>query len=96
MVRKMMQREITNTTVRVSKMEVVEGKPVATELEPIELIGNQSLEGAQKQIKKMFPNENVQAFEVIPDTNVYELPLDEFIKHATVRSEKHEQTALEV
>lgn len=87
--RKMMSREVTKTTVKVGKLEMVDGQPQAVTLPDEVLLGNVSLEKAQKQLNKKY-GEPVTVFEVIPDTTVYEMPVEEFIKYATVKEDTKE------
>lgn len=83
--RKMMTKEVTKTTIKLAKMEKNEqGMPVAVPLEPIEVVGNVNLEKAQKLTQKHF-DEPVTVFEVLPETIVYEMAVEEFIKVATIK-----------
>lgn len=83
--RKKMTKEVTKTTVKVAEMVVNEqGLPVAQPLEDVILIGNVSVEKAQKAVNKQF-DKNVTVFGVETDTQVYEMDVEEFIKHATLR-----------
>lgn len=85
--RKTMQREITKTTVKLATMEIENGLPVAKPLEDVTLIGNVSLERAQSIVKKEV-DPKATVFEVVPETNVYEMDVEEFIKHATLKTEQ--------
>jgi hypothetical protein len=84
--RKMMQREVTTTFVKVAMIEVVEGEPKMVTLPEEELVGNISMEQAQKTLNKKF-GQPVTILELFADTKVYEMPVDEFIQHATVKEE---------
>lgn len=84
--RKMMTKEVTKTTVKIAKMEVVNGLPQATTLEDEILLGNVGMEKAQKAVTKKH-GAGVTVFEVVPSTETYELPVEEFIKIATIRTE---------
>lgn len=81
MARKTMVREVTHTTVKSAKMEVVDGRPVAHELEDLTLIGNISQEKAQREAFNQY-GKGVSVFEVIPETHKYEMAIEDFIKHA--------------
>lgn len=84
--RKFMTKDVTQTTVQVAKIEMVEGKPVATTLPQLNLLGNVSLEKAQKEAKKLH-GEGVSVFEVQADTTTYQLSVEDFMKYAHVKPE---------
>jgi hypothetical protein len=84
--RKMMQREVTTTFVKVAMIEVVDGEPKMVTLPEEELVGNVSMEHAQRILNKKF-GQPVTILEVFADTKVYEMPLEDFIKHAKVKEE---------
>lgn len=89
--RKQMQKEITKTVVKFSKIELQDGQPVAQPIQEETLLGNVSLEKAQKEISKNHNGATV--FSVEPETVVYEMDVLEFIKHAKI---KQEQTQAEL
>lgn len=89
-----MTKEITSTTVKVAKIEMVNGLPTAVSLPDEILLGNVSLEKAQKAIDKKYTNK-VSVMEVHPNTQVYEMPVEDFIKHATLKTDNQEQTPSE-
>ena len=89
--RKFMTKEVTSTTVKVTEITNVEGQPVATQLEDVTLLGNVSLEKAQRTVSKMFAGRNVTVFGVETNTKVYELPVKEFIEIATVKEESAQE-----
>lgn len=84
MARKMMTKEVTKTTVKLAKMVNENGVPKAEALEDEILLGNVTLEKAQKEIVKKH-GASVTVFGVEPDTTLYEMPVEEFIKIATVK-----------
>lgn len=86
MARKMMTKEVTKTVVKVGKLEMVDGQPHATQLPDETIIGNVSMEKAQKLMNKKY-NEHVTVFSVEPDTTVYEMEVEEFIKLASVKEQ---------
>jgi len=88
--RKMMTKEVTKTTVQVAKMNFVEGLPVAETLPEVELLGNVSMESAQKQLAKKYDHP-VTVFGVQADTTVYELSVEDFLKHASVKEDAPEE-----
>lgn len=79
-----MTKEVTKTTVKIAKMELVDGSPQAIQMEDEVLLGNVSLEKAQKEVSKKHGN-NVTVFGVEADTVVYEMPVEDFISYATVK-----------
>lgn len=85
--RKFMTKEVTSTTVKVSEVTNVDGQPVATQLEDVTLLGNVSMDKAQRQINKLFAGRNVTVYGVETETKVYELPVKEFIEIASVKEE---------
>lgn len=90
--RKTMTKEVTQTTVKVAKMEMVNGKPEAVELPDEVILGNVSMERAQRILNKKY-GEPVTVFAVQPDTKVYELEVEEFIKVARVKEDEKEKAA---
>lgn len=90
MSRKMMTKEVTKTTVKVAKMIQENGLPKAEQLPDVVLIGNVSLEKAQKEVNKQYDHP-VTVFAVEAATEVYEMAVEEFIKHATLKVEQEEQ-----
>lgn len=88
--RKTMTREVTKTTVKVAKLEMVDGE-VKTVVLPDELMmGNIRLERAQREMNKKYA-EPITVLQVIPETTVYEMPLEKFIEYANVKEEKEEK-----
>jgi hypothetical protein len=65
-------------------MEVVNGLPQAVAMDDEVLLGNVNLEKAQKEIAKKH-GQGVTVFEVLPDSNVYELSVEEFLKVASLK-----------
>lgn len=84
--RKTMTKEVTTTTAKVAKMAIENGVPVAQPLADEKLLGNVTLEKAQKDIQKKFA-EPVNVYEVQAETIVYEMPVEEFIQIATVKQD---------
>ena len=78
-----MTREVTSTTVKVAKIDMVEGLPTAVELEPIKLLGNVGLEKAQKLASKQYGT-GVTVLAVEPETQVYKLAVTDFLAVATL------------
>lgn len=87
--RKMMQREVTTTFVKVAKIDVVNGEPKTVILPEVELVGNVSMEQVQRTLNKQY-GQPVTILELIPDTKVYEMALEDFIRYAEVKEEQLE------
>jgi hypothetical protein len=87
--RKIMTKEVTTTKVKLAKMKMVEGTPTAIAMEDELLIGNVSLEKAQSLAVKKHGT-GVTVFEVVADTKVYEMSVEDFIKHASLKEEQLE------
>ena len=85
--RKMMQREVTTTFVRLAMINVIDGEPKMTELPEEELVGNVSMEFAQRKLNKKY-GQPVTIIELVADTKVYEMPLEDFIRLAKVKEEQ--------
>lgn len=88
--RKMMTKEVTKTTVKVGKLEMVDGQPKAVQLPNEVLLGNVSMEKAQRKLNKKF-GEPVTVFSVEADTTVYEMPVEQFIEIASVKEDSQDQ-----
>lgn len=86
-----MTKEVTKTTVKVAKMEMVEGNPQAVTLPDEILLGNVSLEKAQKDVNKKYGHP-VTVFGVEADTTIYEMPVEEFIKYASIKLDSETET----
>lgn len=87
--RKMIKREITSTTIKFGKVAMVDGAPQLEQLPEEKVTGNVSLEKAGKLMKEK--HGNVTIFEVVPETNTYEMPTDEFLQHATIVQPEEQQ-----
>ena len=83
MARKMMTKEVTTTTVKLGRIEMVDGTPSVVTLPDEKINGNCSLEKVQKLMNKK--HGVVTVFEVVPETQVYEMDVMEFIKVATLK-----------
>jgi hypothetical protein len=93
--RRMMTKEVTSTLVKSAVMTVIDGVPTAQQLPEETLLGNVTAENAQKQLSKKH-GQAVTVFEVQPDTIVYEMAVEDFIKIASVKViEEQEELALE-
>ena len=88
MTRKMMTKEVTTTTVKIGKIEMVNGTPNVVMLPEEKINGNITLEKAQKLMNKK--HDIVTVFEVVPETQVYEMEVMEFIKVASLKNTEKE------
>lgn len=88
MARKMMTKEVTTTTVKIGKIEMVNGTPNVVMLPEEKINGNITLEKAQKLMNKK--HGVVTVFEVVPETQVYEMDVMEFIKVAKLKNTEKE------
>lgn len=82
-----MTKEVTQTTVKLAKMIMENGTPKAIELPDEVLLGNVSLEKAQRLMNKKY-EKPVTVFAVQPETKVYEMKVEDFIKVATLKEPK--------
>lgn len=89
--RRMMQREITRTTIKLAKMEVQDGKPVAISLPNETMLGNVRIERAQREMDKKYKGESVTVLEVQADTTTYVLPVEKFLEIATIKEDKTDE-----
>jgi hypothetical protein len=82
--RKMMSREVTSTVISLAMIEVVDGEPKMVQLPEEVIIGNVSMEFAQRLLNKKY-GQPVTILEIVTDTQVYEMAVEDFIKHASVK-----------
>jgi hypothetical protein len=86
---KMVTREITSTTIKVADMQIENGQPVAVALPDEILIGNVTLEKAQKELNKKY-GRSVTVFGLTVNTHSYEMPVETFLENATIKTEQEE------
>jgi hypothetical protein len=86
---KMVTREITSTTIKVADMQIENGQPVAVALPDEVLIGNVTLEKAQKELNKKY-GRAVTVFGLTVNTHSYEMPVETFLAFATIKTEQEE------
>lgn len=92
MARKMMTKEVTKTVVKIGTIKVDEnGVPVMETLPEVILIGNVTMEKAQKAVNKKYDHP-VTVFAVEAETEVYEMAVADFIKYAQLKVEGSEET----
>jgi hypothetical protein len=84
MARKFMTKEVTVSAIKTVEITVDEnGMPVASQNEPIIVIGNVTKEKAQKMVTKKF-GQGVTVYAVELITKTYKMEVSEFIKVATL------------
>ena len=85
--RKLMTKEVTVSTIKMARMDIIEGKPVAIELEPVTVLGRITKDKAQREMNKKHQIP-VTVYEVSTETDVYEMEVEDFIKQAKKRERK--------
>lgn len=86
--RRMMTREVTETTIKIAKLTMVDGEVKAVELPDEVEYGNIRLERAQRMMNKKFEDDSVTVMQVIPKTTIYEMPVQTFVDNAEVKEVK--------
>lgn len=87
MARKYMTKEVTQTIVKSAIVEMVEGEPKAVELPDEIILGNVSMSHAQTVLNRKYKRP-VTIFALEPETKVYEMEVEEFIKLARLKEMK--------
>lgn len=82
--RKMMTKEVTQTTVKIVVVKNVDGQITTEQLNDVVMVGNVSPEKAQKFAHKEF-GLNATVVGVEPETKTYELAVEEFIQIASLK-----------
>jgi hypothetical protein len=85
--RKIMSKEVTFTTIKTVKIEVVEGQPTNVLLPDEIMIGSITFEKALKAMKQKY-GESIIVYDMITETKVYEMEVEDFIKHASLKTDK--------
>jgi hypothetical protein len=80
--RKTIVRTITATTIESATVKFEKGKPVVTPNAPITVNGVIAEEKATKEVRKAY-GANAQVTELKEVNDVYEISVENFIKHAT-------------
>ncbi|HWI49887.1 MAG TPA: hypothetical protein VNU45_16870 [Rummeliibacillus sp.] len=83
---KMMQREVTSTNVEYAQLKVVEGQPEVSKETKV-LVGNVDAEKALKILTKELGS-GVTILSTEVDSQIYEMPVDDFIQMATIKEVK--------
>lgn len=87
--RKTMTKEVTKTIAKLKEVVNQDGNVSMVDLDDLVLIGNVSREKVQRKVHKEL-NTNVVVISVEVSTETYEMPVDEFIKHATLKAKPEE------
>lgn len=86
----MITKEITHTTVKLAQLEMVDGEIKGVALPDETILGNVNAEKAQKEIRKI-KGDNITVMGVQANTFTYELPVEVFLQHATLKVDKVDQ-----
>lgn len=89
--RKMLSKEITFTHIKLAVLEVQDGKPVAVELPPLEMLGDISRERAQKKLDKEHKGKQVMIYSLETEKRTYEMEVEKFIQIASVKNKEENQ-----
>ena len=81
--RKTMTKQVTKTAIKIAKLVMEEGKPVAKALDDVNVLGNVSLEKAQRMMAKIHPG--VTVLQVVTTSDIYEMAVEDFIKFAKIK-----------
>lgn len=91
--RKTMTKEVTSTKVQLAELVINEaGKPEAQEMPVETMLGNVSLERAQKELSKKH-GKALTVLSVEPNTVTYEMSVEEFIQIASIKEDANEAEA---
>lgn len=88
--KKVMQKEVTQTTIKMARIEVLEGETKLVELPEVVQLGNVSKEKAQKWATKEH-GAGTTVTHVEPNALRYEMEVLEFIKLATLVEPKSDE-----
>ena len=81
--RKTIVRTMSTSTIYAYMLEVVDGKPVAKDLEPLTVMGSATEKDALKVLKDKYGKDNAITVGKIEVTeNTYEISVDDFVKYA--------------
>lgn len=92
--KKVMQKEVIQTTIKMAKIEVIDGETKLVELPEAIQLGNISKERAQKWATKEH-GQGTTVTHVEPNALRYEMDVLEFIKIARLVEPKQEETETE-
>lgn len=86
--RKLITKEVTFTSCKLSTMEIVDGTPQAKELGSEKFLGKLSKKKLEKEINKVY-KEKVFIYDIELTTVVYEMAIEDFIENAILREVKN-------
>lgn len=84
MMRKTITRTMQTSTIKGFRIDIKDGQPIATALDPLTVMGNAKEKDALKALKEKYGKDTtltVGSIQVEDET--YEISVEDFIKHAT-------------
>lgn len=91
--KKTMTKEVTTTSIKLGRVKLVDGMPIVEPLNDELMLGNVSLEKAQKAMRKQH-GDDVTVFGVEANTQKYKMSVEDFIRIAK-RVEENEGEEIE-
>lgn len=91
MMRKTICRTMATSTIKAYTVEMIDGTPVAKELDPIVIMGKAKEKDALKAVKEVHGTTAVTIGEIKIEEATYEISVEDFMKHAK-KVEKIEET----
>lgn len=86
-------RTLTQSTIRVAKIEFNGDTPVATPLEPVIVYGNVSKEDAKREVAKVYGKDNsIVVAKIESEEKFFEISVSDFIKYAKVVDKNADET----
>ena len=83
MMRKTIVRTMSISTVKGYVLELVDGIPKTTELEPVTVCGEVTEKEGLKALKEEYGNKAITVSEISVERNAYEISVKKFLEHAT-------------
>lgn len=85
-------RTITSTKIHGCKVKIENGTPVAEPVEPITVYGEVTEDQAQRKMDKAYgKNGKVVVSKIETEEKLYEISVEDFVKHATVVEENKKE-----
>lgn len=85
--RKKFTKEIPFTAFKVSRMIMIEGKPVVDELGKEILVGDYTPEKAKKEMIKKYKNDTIMLYNFENKVETFEMSIDTFLEYATLKED---------
>ena len=82
--RKTITKEIKKTTIEVVDITIVDGSPVSTPVDSIEVMGTITMERANAKARNIYRGKMVAVIALKEESTVYQMPLDQFLTLATI------------